>query len=165
MGAEVVRAADPDGTDYGKEGFGAHLLKTGRAPAGTRNRPMIGIWWLELQQLRQCRSSGLVHGSPDSCLHTLQIEAAWGCSIAKNDVQQSIYFTGDFLLDGLRRFFPGQSAGLAPLGEGGRSSDSHPLDRRSGSRICDTRRSRFGLSGLLRGKASSASPYGHRLFG
>jgi len=66
---------------------------------------MIGIWWLELQQLRQCRSSGLVHGSPDSRLHTLQIEAAWGCPIAKNDAQQSIYFTGDFLLDGLRRFF------------------------------------------------------------
>ncbi|MGA2742734.1 MAG: hypothetical protein ABSG65_35505 [Bryobacteraceae bacterium] len=43
---------------------------------------MIGIWWLELQQLRQCRSSGLMHGSPDSGLHTLQIEAAWSCAIA-----------------------------------------------------------------------------------
>jgi len=51
---------------------------------------MIGIWWLELQQLRQYHSSGLMHGSPDSCLHTLQIEAAGDYSIAKNDAQQSI---------------------------------------------------------------------------
>jgi len=105
MRAEVVGTPNADWTDHGKKGFVAHLLETRPATAGTRNAPLIGMGWLELQQLRQGRRSGLMHSGPDGGLDALQIEAAGGPPIAENQAQQSIYFREDLLLDGLRRFF------------------------------------------------------------
>jgi hypothetical protein len=49
---EVVRAADLHGTDYRKEGFGAHFLEAGRMTAQAGDFKVIDIRMFELQQLR-----------------------------------------------------------------------------------------------------------------
>jgi hypothetical protein len=85
MRAEIVRTPELDWTDHGEKGFGAQFLETRRVTARTRNRPMIGIRRIELQQLRQCRSSGLKHGGANGCLDTLQIQAAGISAITEND--------------------------------------------------------------------------------
>jgi hypothetical protein len=66
---------------------------------------VVGIWWFELQQLRQGSGPGLMHRSTDRCLDTLQIESAGRFAITENNAKQLLYFAGDFLLDDLLRFF------------------------------------------------------------
>ena len=66
---------------------------------------MVGIRRFALQQSRQGRSAGPMHGGTHGGFDTLQIEGAVEVAIAENNAQQLIYFAGDFLLDDLRRFF------------------------------------------------------------
>jgi hypothetical protein len=105
MSTEVVGTPHLDGTDYREKGFGAQFLESRRVTARTGNRQVISIRRLELQQLGQGGGPGSMHRGADGCLGTLQIEVAGGLAVAENDVQQLLYFAGDFLLDRLRRFF------------------------------------------------------------
>jgi hypothetical protein len=47
----------------------------------------------------------MVHGGSQCDLDRFQIEPAILVSLLKNNPQELIYFAGNFLLDGLRRFF------------------------------------------------------------
>jgi hypothetical protein len=105
MRTEIVGPPDPDWTDDREKGLATQFLKTSGATAGTRNRPVIGIRRLALQQSRQGRCAGPMHGGTHGGFDTLQIETAVGVATAENHAQQLIYFAGDFLLDDLRRFF------------------------------------------------------------
>ena len=67
---------------------------------------MVLIRRIVAQQLRQRGGSGLVHGGPHSGLDRIQIVAAAGAALLKNQPQEAVYFAGNFLLDRLRRFFP-----------------------------------------------------------
>jgi hypothetical protein len=103
--AEIVRPPNPDRPDYGEKSFGAHFLEACRLAAPTGDGQVMGIWWFELQQLSQGRSTGMMHRGADRYLVTLQIESSSRFSVAKNSAEQAFYFAGDFLLDRLRRFF------------------------------------------------------------
>jgi hypothetical protein len=105
MRTEIVGPPDLDWADDGEKGLATQFLKTRGATAGTRNRPAIGIRRFALQQSRQGRSAGPMHGGTHGDLDTLQIETAVEVAIAENNAQQLIYFAGDFLLDDLGRFF------------------------------------------------------------
>jgi hypothetical protein len=66
---------------------------------------VVRIRQIVSQQLCQCGSPGLVHGGSQSGLDRFQIEPAIIASLLKDNPQEPVYFAGDFLLDGLRRFF------------------------------------------------------------
>jgi hypothetical protein len=66
---------------------------------------MISIWRRELQQLRQGDGTGLMHRGTDRRLDALQIDPSSRLAITEDDAKQFLYFTCDFELDDLRRFF------------------------------------------------------------
>lgn len=66
---------------------------------------MVGIRWLELQQLCQSTGPGVMHRGTDHGLDTFQIELAACPAVAENDAKQLIYFAGDFFLDRFGSFF------------------------------------------------------------
>lgn len=66
---------------------------------------MVCIRRIVLQQLRQRRSPSLVHGGSDGGFDRFQVKAASLAAVLKDDAQQPVYFTGNFFLDGFRRFF------------------------------------------------------------
>jgi hypothetical protein len=76
-----------------------------RMTAGTGKRAVFRIRRIVLQQLRQRGGSRLVHGGADGGLDCFQVQAAGLAAILKDDAQQPVYFAGNFLTDGLRRFF------------------------------------------------------------
>jgi hypothetical protein len=87
MSAEVVGAPNLDWPEDGEYGFGAQFLESCRVSAGTRDRPVIGIWPFELQQLRQsCRTSAM-HRGTNRDLDTLQIETAARLAVAEKNGQ------------------------------------------------------------------------------
>ncbi len=101
----IVRPPDLHRTHYCEEGFGPHLLEARLTTAQAGDFKVLGIRLFELQQLRESHGPGLMHRSTDCCLDTLEIESAGRLAVAKNDVQQLLYFAGDFLLDRFGRFF------------------------------------------------------------
>jgi hypothetical protein len=66
---------------------------------------LLGFGRIMLQQFIQQQRSRLVEGGADRHLHRLQVQVRGVVTLAKDESQQFFYFTGDFLLDGLRRFF------------------------------------------------------------
>lgn len=58
-----------------------------------------------LQQLRQRSSPRMVHRGADGGFDGFQVQAAGLAAVLKDDAQQPVYFAGEFLLDGLGRFF------------------------------------------------------------
>ena len=121
--AEIVRPPNLDRPDYGEKSFGAHFLEACLVAARTRNGQVMGIRWIELQQLSQGGSAGMMHRGPDRCLVTFEIEIASRFSVAKNSANQLCCFAGDFFMDRLRRFFSGLFAQSVQLGARDRSSD------------------------------------------
>ena len=85
--AVIIGTQNLDRTDYRKKGFAAHFLEACRVTTRTGRFQMIGIRRFELQQLRQGRSSGLMHGGPDGGLDALQIESPCRLAVAENDPQ------------------------------------------------------------------------------
>jgi hypothetical protein len=77
----------------------------GRVSAGTGNRPVVRIRRIVSQQLGQRRSPDLMHGGSQSGFDRFQVESAVLASPQENPVQKSVYFAGNFLLDGFGRFF------------------------------------------------------------
>src|SRR6266566_5078339 len=73
--------------------------------AQTGNRTVVLIRRIVLQQLRQRRGPSLVHGGADGGFDGFQVKAAGLAAALKDNAQQPVYFAGDFLLNGLRRFF------------------------------------------------------------
>jgi hypothetical protein len=116
MGAEIVGPPNLDRTDNGEKGFGAHFLEACLVATRTRDGQVMGIRWIELQQLSQCPSPGMMHRGPDRCLVTFQIEIASRFSVAKNSANQLCYFAGDFSLDRLRRFFSWAVCSVCSIG-------------------------------------------------
>jgi len=74
--------------------------------ARTGYRAAVGIWRIVSQQVRQRTSPGPVHGRSQNGLDRFQIERGAPAALLKNNPQEAVYFAGNFLLDGLRRFFP-----------------------------------------------------------
>jgi hypothetical protein len=101
---------------------------------------MVRVGRIVLQQSRQRGSPGLQQGRSQTHLDRLQIELALLVSLVNHSPQEAFYFAGEFLLDRLRRFFPGRSVRFAPRAASGRSSDSHRPIRRRESGTCETRR-------------------------
>ena len=66
---------------------------------------MVGIRWLQLQQLCQSTGPGVMHRGTDHGLNTLQVQLAGCPAVAENDVKQLLYFAADFFLDRFGRFF------------------------------------------------------------
>jgi hypothetical protein len=77
----------------------------GRMSARTGYGAAIRIRRIVSQQLRQRGSPGLVHGGSQGGLDRFQIERDTIAALLKNNPQEAVYFAGNFLLDGLRRFF------------------------------------------------------------
>lgn len=48
---------------------------------------------------------GAVHGGAGGGFDSFQIETALPAEFGERDLEQAIYFAGDFLADGVRRFF------------------------------------------------------------
>lgn len=78
---------------------------------------MLFVRRIVLQQLRQSRSSRLMHGGTDNGFHRLQIEPALVAAFLKNNAQKTIYFADDRALDFFGRFF---SCGVASACSTGR---------------------------------------------
>src|SRR5882724_6292159 len=76
-----------------------------RIAARTGNRSVVLIRRIVLQQLRQRSSPSLVHSGADGGFDGFQVQAAGLAAVLKDDAQQPVYFAGNFLEDGLRRFF------------------------------------------------------------
>jgi hypothetical protein len=66
---------------------------------------MLLIRRIVLQQLRKRGSSRLMHSRADGGFDRLQVKATGLAAVLKNGTQQPVYFAGNFLLDGERRFF------------------------------------------------------------
>jgi len=60
---------------------------------------------IELQQLGQRGRSRLVHAGTNRHLHRFQIQRASLIPGAEQELEQMLYFPGDFLLDDFCRFF------------------------------------------------------------
>jgi len=73
--------------------------------ARTGKRAVFRIGRIVLQQLRQRRSPGLMHGGADGGFDCFQVQAAGLAAVLKDDAQQPVYFAGNLFLDGFRRFF------------------------------------------------------------
>ena len=76
-----------------------------RIAARTGNRSVVLIRRIVLQQFRQRRSPSLMHGGADGSFDRFQVKAAGLAAVLKDDVQQAVYFAGNFFLDDFRRFF------------------------------------------------------------
>jgi hypothetical protein len=83
MSAKIVGTPNLDGPEDGEYGFGAQFLESCRVSAATRDRPVIGIWPFELQQLRQSSRASAMHCGTNRDLDTLQIETAAGLAVAE----------------------------------------------------------------------------------
>lgn len=53
----------------------------------------------------ECGRTGLVHGGASGRFDGFQIETAPLAEFCEGDLEEPIYFAGDFLVDGVRRFF------------------------------------------------------------
>ena len=105
MGAQVIRAVQSDPSQHGQHGFRTQFLVMSRMAARTRNRPLVRIRRIVLQQLRQRASPGLVHGGANNRFDGFEVQAAGLAAILKDGAQQTVYFAGNFLLDRFGRFF------------------------------------------------------------
>src|ERR1035438_322481 len=76
-----------------------------RMTTRTGNLSVVLLRRIVLQQLRQRRSPRLVHSGADGGFDGFQIQAAGLAAALKDNAQQPGYFAGNFLADGLRRFF------------------------------------------------------------
>src|ERR1035438_5615873 len=76
-----------------------------RMTTRTGNLSVVLLRRIVLQQLRQRRSPRLVHSGADGGFDGFQIQAAGLAAALKDNAQQPVYFAGNFLADGLRRFF------------------------------------------------------------
>ncbi len=65
----------------------------------------MGAWGIALQQFGQGGGPGLVHGGTNGHFHRLEIQSARLAALAENQLQQVLYFAGDFLPDRFGRFF------------------------------------------------------------
>jgi len=115
MDAEVIRASESDRPHHGQQGLRTEFLVVRRMAARTRKRSVVLIRGIVLQQLGQRSRPSLVHGGADGSFDGFQVKAALA-AILKDDVQQSVYFAGNFLADGLRRFFPWAVDSVCPMG-------------------------------------------------
>jgi hypothetical protein len=77
---------------------------------------MILIRRIASQQVCQCRSPRLVHGGANRCLGRFQVQVASLAMVLEDEVQQSVYFAGDFLFDGFRRFFSWVEESIGAMG-------------------------------------------------
>ena len=77
----------------------------GRIAARTGKRSLVLIRRIVLQQLRQRRGPSLVHGGANGGFDGSQVKAVGLAAAMKDNAQQSVYFAGNFFLDGFRRFF------------------------------------------------------------
>src|SRR5882672_12460114 len=105
MGAQVIRAVEFDRSQHGQHSLRTQFLVMGRVAARTGNRPLVGIRRIVSQQLRQRGSPRVVHGGSHRRLDRFQIEPTFAATLLKNNLQEPVYFAGNFLLDCLRRFF------------------------------------------------------------
>src|SRR6266496_3287510 len=87
-----------------------------RMAARTRNRSVILIRRIVLQQLRQRRGPSLVHGGADGGFDGVQVKAAEFGAALKDNAQQPVYFAGNFLADGLCRFFSWSVDSICSMG-------------------------------------------------
>jgi hypothetical protein len=88
-----------------EDGFRTQPPVEGGVAAAAGAGSLLGFGRIMLQQFIQQRRSRLVEGGADCHLHRLQVQMRGVVTLAKDESQQLFYFTGDFLLDGLRRFF------------------------------------------------------------
>jgi hypothetical protein len=66
---------------------------------------LVDIRLGKLQEFGQGRGTGPMHGRTHRHLDGFQIEKARLAVARENDAQQLVYFTRDFFLDCVRRFF------------------------------------------------------------
>ena len=66
---------------------------------------MVRIRRIVAEKLGQRAGPSLMHGGSQSAFDRLQIESSAVVALLKNHAQKSVYFAGDFLLDGFGRFF------------------------------------------------------------
>src|ERR1700730_6542020 len=88
-----------------EDGFGTQAPVEGRVAAGAGAGSRLGGGRGMRPQFIQQRRTRLVEGGADRHLHRLQVQATGAVTLAKDEPQPRFYFTGDFLLDGFRRFF------------------------------------------------------------
>ena len=84
--------------------------------ARTGNGPVFLVRRVVLQQLRQSRSSRLMHGGTDNGFDRFQIERAFSAALLKNQTQKPVYFFGDLALDLFCRFFSRSVCSACPTG-------------------------------------------------
>ena len=73
--------------------------------ARTSHAALVGSGGWKLQQFRQCRRSGLMHGRTHSQFDGFQVETSRFATTGEDDAQQLLYFARDFLANRLGRFF------------------------------------------------------------
>jgi hypothetical protein len=84
--------------------------------ARTRESPLIGSRGRELQQFGQRRSPRLMHRRAHSHFDGFQIQTPRLASTVKDNAQQLLYFSRDFLVDRFGRFFSWALGGASSIG-------------------------------------------------
>jgi hypothetical protein len=103
-GAAVIRALETQRPDHGKQMARAPLPIARGLTARARHCGRNGFGWL-LQEMLQRSGPSAVHGGAGGGFDRFQIETALPAEFGERELEQAIYFVGDFLTDGVRRFF------------------------------------------------------------
>ena len=101
--AAVIGALIDHGTQHGQDLLAAWFVIPRLLTAATGN--VVGQRTRHAQQPLQGHCPGPMHRLPHQHLDGLQIDRARLMPIAEDNLQDSVYFLGDFLLDRFRRFF------------------------------------------------------------
>jgi len=105
MRTEIVGAQQFYLAYGGEDASGAQLAVGCRSTTGAGLFSLIGAGRIALQQPAQGHGTDLMQRGSHGHLHGFQIQLAAFATLLKNQMQQSAYFAGDFLLDRFGRFF------------------------------------------------------------
>jgi hypothetical protein len=116
----------------------------------------------QAQQPLHGHCSGVMHRVPHQQLDSLQVDGAALMPIAEDDLYDSAYFLGDFLLDRFCRFFPAAKASPPPA-VSDKSVRSPPQRTGSTAETDGKPRLRLRPSYARQGWRSSRSRFSHLL--